>query len=98
MFYEVLINYTKPDAHNGSWSVYNNFTTYSQVVSTFKKEINSVYDFVYVRKRFIDNYGVPVITRFKLVSKSSYTFAHFPKTSDFDNFCLVKKFNEVIAK
>lgn len=97
MFYDVLINYVKPDEKINTWFSYEKIPTYSMVVFKFKKEINSIYNFVYVRKRFEDKQCFPVISCFRLITKCSYTFNHFPKISDYHNSYLSKRFIEVLS-
>lgn len=93
MFYDVLINYCKPDQHKDDWYAFSDFKTYSSVTSKFRREINSIFDFVYVRKRFIDKQtGNEVVTNFKCITSTGYTFAHFPKCPDVTNKILLSKY------
>lgn len=72
--YQVLIDICKPD-ESGYKAL--EFNTYCEVTSKLRKDINSCYKFVYVRKVLKEVTG-----KFRLVLCTSYTFAHFHPVDD----------------
>lgn len=97
MTYDVLINYCKPDQKIDNWYAFSDFKTYSSVIYKFRREIKSIYDFVYVRKHFTDKQSGEFTTNFKLITSTGYTFAHFPKCDDSTNKILETYFINVCS-
>ena len=98
MYYDVLVNTVNSDFKFDEWYAVTNVPTYSCALSLCKKEIKSVFSFVYIRKCFTDKSCKEIKTNFKLITSTSYTFTHFHPDSDFTNKLLIDFFNKADKK